>query len=229
MIGWSPGTVSILRHQWAGESRIVGVVKDYHNQSLRAGIVPLVLSPLSSTKQAKVIYAKVGTDNLQQTLVALEEVWKKFLPVRPFEYEFLDDRFDALYRSEMIQRKIFTFFSVLAIFVGCLGTFGLVSYSARRRRKEMGIRKALGAGGRTVIYLLSQEFLALVLAAFAVATPIAYVFCVDWLNTFTYRIDLSIGAFLTGGLLTLGLVALSIATQTIRASRENPVDALRYE
>ena len=158
-----------------------------------------------------------------------ERIWDKFLPDRPFEYEFLNDGFDRLYRSEMIQRKIFTFFSALAIIVSCLGTLGLVTYNARRRRKEMGIRKALGADGRTVIYLLSREFLALVLAAFAVATPIAYVFCADWLNTFTYRIDLPVGAFLTGGLLTLTLVALTIAAQTIRASREDPVDALRYE
>jgi putative ABC transport system permease protein len=225
-VGWTPETSELLQFGRNGLVRIVGVVEDYHNQSLHAGIIPMMLYPAD---RAKVVYARANADNLPSTLEALGNAWKRFHPDRPFEYEFLNDRFDTFYRAEMTQRKIFTFFSVLAIVVGCLGTLGLVTYSARRRRKEMGIRKSLGADSGTIVYLLSQEFLILVLAAFAIAAPVAYAFSSEWLNTFTYRIGVPISAFLVGGLLTLLLVAASIAIQTIRASREDPVDALRYE
>lgn len=218
-IGWSPGTQPVLRHERPGEWRVVGVVRDFHNRSLHQSTLPMVLTPPYIAVKAHSVYARLGRGDLSRTIEAFENVWRKFLPSRPFKYVFLNDHLDAQYRSERVQRKILTFFSVLAIIVSCLG----------RRRREMGIRKALGADSRTVIYLLSREFLALVVAAFIVATPIAYVFCADWLNTFTYRIDLPLEAFLTGGLLTLGLVALSIAAQTIRASRENPVEGLRTE
>jgi putative ABC transport system permease protein len=228
-IGWKPGTHTVLRHERPGRFHVIGVVKDYHNQNLRNEILPIALGPPYDAVRANYIYARLGSGDLAKTLDAMEVAWKRFLPDRPFRFTFLNERLDSAYRADMTQRKILTFFSALAIVVGCLGTLGLVTYGARRRRKEMGIRKALGAHGQTVIYLLASEFLMLALVAFVVASPIAYTFCADWLNTFTYRIDLPIGAFLVGGLLTLGLVALSISVQTVRASRETPVDALRHE
>lgn len=226
LIGWKADVENALQGEWGATLIVKGVVKDYHNQSLHAGIAPMILYPSTTPKN---IYVRLSTPNLPGTLEALERVWKQFLPDRPFEFEFLNDRFNNFYRAEMTLRQVFTFFSVLAIVVGCLGTLGLVTYSVRRRRKEMAIRRTLGADAWTVIYLLSREFLILIGTAFAVATPIVYYLCREWLNGFIYRIDLPVSAFFIGGMVTLILVALSIATQTLHASRENPIEALRHE
>jgi len=177
----------------------------------------------------KLIYAALGDGDLSETMRQLESVWRKFLPDRPFEYEFLSDRFDGFYRSEMTLRKVFTLFSALAVVVGCLGTLGLVSYTAQRRRREMSIRRVLGAGSGAVVALLASEFLVLVGASFVLAAPIAYHFCGNWLNGFTYRIGLPVSAFLLGALATLVLVALSVASRALRTANEDPVDALRCE
>ena len=226
LVGWTPGSTTTLYGEWGWRYSVNGILPDYHNQSLHSGITRLMLN---YSTNPKIIYARLTPGNLPQTIAQLERVWKAFLPDRPFEYTFLDDHFDTFYRSEMVLRQIVSFFSVLAIVVGCLGTLGLVTYSARRRRKEMGIRKTLGADADNVIYLLSREFMILVLAAFCVASPIAYYFCADWLNAFAYRIDVPLAAFVIGGAVTFILVALSITVQTIWASREVPVEALRYE
>lgn len=225
-IGWSPETAPVLRASFGGRINVIGVVKDYHNQSLHAGIIPMFLMPGNTPK---VVYARVATANLSATMNALSVTWKKFLPDRPFEYEFLSDRFDMFYRSEIVLRKVFSFFSALAIIVSCLGSLGLAAYSARRRRKEIGIRKTLGADSGTIAYLLAQEFLVLVVVAVAIAAPLAWIFCSDWLNTFTYRIDIPVSAFVIAGLVTFGLVAVAVSLQTVRASFQDPVDALRYE
>ena len=163
------------------------------------------------------------------TMAHLKEEWRRIVPDMPFAYSFLDEDVDRLYRTEERLARTVTYSSACAILIACLGTLGLTSLAVARRTKEIGIRKVLGASTPNIVSLLSREFVLLALAANIVAWPFVYYAMSEWLQSFAYRIDLEIGVFVVGGILTLAVVLLTVGFQTAKAAFANPVDALRYE
>jgi putative ABC transport system permease protein len=216
-----------------GERRIyftvIGVIKDFHFSSLRNPIKPMNF--FLSLDSNRYISVKVLSQDISGTLKFIEESWKKLAPESPIEYFFLDTVFGRRYRSEERLQRLFGYFSGLAIFIACLGLFGLASFAAEQRTKEIGIRKVLGASETSLIILLSKEFTLLVLIANLAAWPLAYLAMRNWLEGFAYRIQLNnhLGFFLLASAVALVIAWLTVSFQAIKASLVNPIDSLRYE
>ena len=211
--------------QYRGE--VVGVVKDFHYQSLHHQIGPLIITTVETWFEYFAI--RIRSDDIAGTLGFLKTHWKEIAPNKPFDYFFLDDDYDKLYRTEEQIGTLFGLFSILAIFVACLGLFGLASFTAQLRIKEIGIRKVLGASVSNLVLMLSKEFAILVGIANLIAWPIAYYAMNRWLQDFAYRIDLNIWAFVLSGFLALFIALTTVSYQAWKVARTNPVDALRYE
>jgi len=167
--------------------------------------------------------------NLNHYLRQIENKWKNFAPNTPFDYGFLDNEFDALYRSEQRMGTVFGIFTFLSIFVGCLGLFGLSIYTAERRRKEIGVRKVLGASVQSVVALLSKDFLKLVLLSAIIAFPVAWLSMHKWLEDFAYRISISWWTFLAACATALVIALVTVSFQAIKSATANPVKSLRTE
>ncbi|MCH8959807.1 MAG: ABC transporter permease [Bacteroidetes bacterium] len=208
------------------EGVVIGVVKDFHFQSLHHTIEPLLmhLRPFAMN-----VSVRVRTDDLPATVAALERTWQQFSPTFPFDYYFLDEAFDSRYRAEERAGQLFGYFALLAVFIACLGLFGLAAFSAAQRTKEIGVRKVLGASVGGIVVLLSKDFVKLVGWAFVVATPLAYLAMSRWLDNFPYHVEISWRIFLVAGLSALVVAVLTVSYQSIRAALTNPVEALRYE
>ncbi len=206
---------------------IIGVARDFHFQSLHQQIEPLLFHVLPSGFNYMLV--KVGANDIPATLAGLEKKWAGFDPNRSFEYSFLDDDFDALYRTEERMQAIFGNFTLLAVFIACLGLFGLASFTIQQRTKEIGVRKVLGASVSQIVMILSKEFTRLVLIAFIVACPLAYLVMNGWLQNFAYRTEISLNIFLLAGALGLIIAWLTVSYQALKAALANPVEALRYE
>lgn len=205
---------------------IIGVVKNFHFESLKQNIGPLCFVYGRSTYLTSF---KVTAANIPSLLKQAEAKWKSMASGKPFSYRFLDDSFDEMYRSEQRVGKIAFVFSLLAILIACLGLFGLVTFIAEQRAKEIGIRKVLGASVRGIVHLLSKDFIRLVLIAFAIAAPAAWFFMHQWLQDFAYRIQLSWWVFAAAGLIALAIAVLTLSVQAVRAALDNPVKNLRTE
>ncbi len=205
---------------------IIGVVEDFHFDSLRNSIEPLVLFLGQSDG---LISFRIQTEDLSGTIALLRREWEKFLPDEPFEYSFMDERFDNMYKAEKRVGQIFGIFAGLAIFIGCLGLFGLASFTAERRTKEIGIRKILGASVPKIVGLLVREFLILIGIANLVAWPIAYFVMRRWLQDFAYRVSFGVSAFLIAGTVTLMVSLTTVGFLAFRAALSSPVVSLRYE
>ena len=208
------------------EGVVIGVVKDFHFQSLHHTIEPLLmhLRPFAMN-----VSVRVRTDDLPATVAALERTWQQFSPTFPFDYYFLDEAFDSRYRAEERAGQLFGYFALLAVFIACLGLFGLAAFSAAQRTKEIGVRKVLGATVGGIVVLLSKDFVKLVGWAFVVATPVAYLAMSRWLDNFPYHVEISWRIFLVAGLSALVVAVLTVSYQSIRAALADPVTALRYE
>jgi len=213
---------------WNKSGPIVGVVKDYHFKSLHAKIEPLVLRMFHRNWNRYVII-RVKSDGITETLKAVEDTYKKCHPGYPFEFQFLDEALNALYSSEMQTGKVFRYFMFLAIFISCLGLFGLASFMADQRTKEIGIRKVLGASVSGIFLMLLKEFVKWVLLASAISWPLAYFVMDRWLKNFAYRTDIALWIFLVSGILGLAVAAATVTYQSLKASVANPADSLRYE
>lgn len=209
--------------------QVIGVVKDFHFQSLHNPITPLfiVLDPDRSDYHTLAI--RVSGQEITRTLARLRGTWSKYVANAPFDYSFLDQDYDALYRAESRLGKVFGIFTGLAIFVACLGLLALAAFLAEQRTKEIGIRKVLGASVQSIVLLLSKGFTVLVLVAFVIAVPLAYYAMRSWLSDFAYRIDISVWPFLLAGGVALLIAWLTVSYQSIKAALANPVDALRDE
>ncbi len=207
--------------------QIIGIVKDFNFESLHQSIRPLVL--LLNRGQSSYMPIKISSKNISESVSFIKNEWKRFVPNKPFEYFFLDDEFSKLYLSEQKTSEIFTAFSVLAIFIASLGLFGLAAFTAERRTKEIGIRKALGASISNIILLLSKEFTKCVLIANVIAWPVAYYFMNNWLKDFAYRIHISLWTFILAGCLALIIALLTVTLHAIKAAMANPIKSLRYE
>ena len=206
---------------------IIGVVKDFHFQSLHTRIDPLIMNV--GRTSFNYILVKLRGENLSATLAHLESVWRKFDPEFDFEYSFLDADFDLLYRAEARIQTLFGYFTALAIFIACLGLFGLAAFTALQRRKEIGVRKVLGASTANVAGMLAQNFMKLVLLANLFAWPMAYFAMSLWLQNFAYRVEINWPVFALAGAAALFIALLTVGAQAIKAALTNPVEALRYE
>ncbi|KAA9349971.1 ABC transporter permease [Larkinella humicola] len=211
---------------WGQAFEIVGVVKDYHHQSLREAIDPIIFMP---SRYGNWLTIQLGTDQIQAKMGALERLYKATYPGNPFEFFFVDENYNQQYQTEQQYGKIFVTASLLAIFIACLGLFGLATFMTEQRTKEIGVRKVLGASVGSIVTLLSKDFMKLVLIAFLIASPIAWYATRQWLQNFEYKVDLEWWVFgLAGG--TAVLVALAtISFQSIKAALMNPVSSLRSE
>lgn len=203
---------------------IIGVVEDFHYESLKQNIqgLSLVLNFYSTSA-----LVKVNTDKPQQLLGDIEKVWAKFAPDQPFRYNFLDERFAKMYAFESRVEQIFTAFTGLAILIACLGLFALATFMAEQRRKEISIRKVLGASIPNIMLLLTKQFTVLVAIALLIATPLAWLLMRSWLQDFAYRISMGWSTFIIAGIAALAIATLTISYQAVRAALANPVDNLR--
>jgi putative ABC transport system permease protein len=208
-------------------SEVIGVTKDFHFASLKSEIKPYAF--LFNENYASNFVVKAEAKRIDETLENLRKSWDEFAPGRPFDYYFLDDQFRQLYKAEENFKVIFTAFTAMAIYIACSGLFAIASYFIRRRTKEIGIRKVLGASVVQVTWLVSSEFLVIVGIANVLAWPVAWKFMDNWLNGFAYRIDLSLTNFLIAGLVALMIAMITVGFHSIRAARANPVNSLRNE
>jgi putative ABC transport system permease protein len=207
--------------------RVVGVVRDFHYMSLHQAIEPLHIN--KGTDFFRMVFVRISQENVPETLEYLERTWNEFDPHRPFEYSFLDESYHMQYRSEEKLRTIFLNFTLLAIFIACLGLFGLASFAAEQRTKEIGIRKVLGASVSGIVLLLSKEFTKWVLIANLIAWPLIYFASSKWLENFAYHTDIRWHLFILSGALALAIALVTVMYQAIKAARANPVDAIKYE
>jgi putative ABC transport system permease protein len=205
---------------------IIGVVKNFNFESLRQNIAPLSLILGRSTGSASF---KVQAKEIQSLVTQVENKWKAMAPGMPFHYRFLDDSFDEMYRSEQRIGRIILTFSILAIFVACLGLFGLATFMAEQRTREIGIRKVLGASVPGMVRMLSKDFLLLVFIAYLIAVPVAWYFMHSWLQDFAYRVPMSWWVFLLAGVLAAFIALVTVSFQAIKAALANPVKSLRTE
>jgi ABC-type antimicrobial peptide transport system permease subunit len=212
---------------WSNEGYIIGVVKDYHFHSLQYVLEPLVIR--IAPDYTYYLCAKIASDNIPKTIKFLETVWGKFVPEFPFEYHFLDQSLDKLYRNEQRLGVIFKYFSAVAIIISCLGLFGLSSFMTEQRTKEIGIRKVLGATVSGIVYLLTKEFTVLVLIANIIAWPVAYYAMSRWLRGFAYRINIELLTFVMAAALALVIALITVSYHALKAAYANPIEALRYE
>ncbi|MFC1563410.1 ABC transporter permease [candidate division KSB1 bacterium] len=208
--------------------KIVGVVKDFHFSSLQHNVEPLALC-LKRRPWFNSYAIKVKSENISDTIDFLEEKFKEFSPDYPFQYYFLDESVDRMYKTEQKLGEIFNIFTVVAILISCLGLFGLTSYTAEQRTKEVGVRKVLGASVNQIIYILSKEFVLWVVFATAFAFPIAYYSMNEWLNNFAYRVNIGLIPFLLAGGLVLMIALFTVSYQSAKTALINPVDSLKYE
>ncbi|MCB0835980.1 MAG: ABC transporter permease [Bacteroidetes bacterium] len=214
--------------QWQlRDGRVIGVLKNFHFESLKNRIVPTVyfVAPYMAWNYV----VRLRGERLQETIAHVEKTWNQFNPDAPFEYSFMDENFARLYQTEERQGTIFAIFAVLAIMIACLGLVGLTSFTAERKKKEIGIRKVLGASSLNLIVLLSREFTILVLIAFAIASPIAWYVMDGWLQEFAYRSPIGIMLFVLAGISAVVIAWIAAGFQTARAAATNPVNALRDE
>jgi putative ABC transport system permease protein len=213
---------------WEREGQILGVVKNFHSRSLHNEFEPLVLV-LTRNWPHNFVFLRIRPENASQTLKDLEGIWKKFAPNYPFNYSFLDEDFEALYQTDKRTGILFRYFTILAIFISCLGIFGLAAFTAEQRTKEIGVRKVLGASISNIIGLISREFLILLTLANVIAWPAAYVLMDKMLRNYAYRTDMSFWIFLLAGVLAYSVALITVSYQAIKAARTDPVNALRYE
>lgn len=206
---------------------IVGVVDDFHNGSVRDTIGPAGM--VMRIESFSSIGLLVGAENFQETLTFLSTTWHQFLPERPFEYSFLHDDIARNFAWEKLFVRIISVFSGIAVLLSCMGLFGLASFTTQRRKKEIGIRKVLGASTSDILSMLSKGFLKPVLLANLLAWPIAYYVVSDWLLNFAYRINLGFSVFILSGMGAFAIALATVSWQVSRASRTNPVDAMKYE
>jgi putative ABC transport system permease protein len=206
---------------------IAGVFNDFNFESLHQRIIPLVL--LESTGDGYGNISIKTSGNVPAALAQIEKVWKKYLPEIPYEYNFLDARYAKLYEAEQKESSILIIFSCVAILIACLGLFGLSAFTITQRVKEIGIRKVLGASTRTIVELISKEFLLLVVIAAVFAFPVAWYVMNHWLQNFAYRINIAWWVFVVAGIIAFFIAFATISFQAIKAAIANPVKSLRSE
>lgn len=209
------------------KAKVVGVVKDFHNESFQKNINSLLLWYVPG--YSYYLSIKVNSSNIRETIRYISKQWEEFSPDIPFEFYFLDEKYNALYMDEDKFSMVISYFSIIAILIACLGLFGVVSFSADKRTKEIGIRKINGANIPEILFLLNRDFIIQVLIACLIAIPVAWYAIYRWLENFAFRTEISWWIFALAGLIALIIALATVSWQTWRAATRNPVEALRYE
>ncbi len=237
-LGWESPEDAIGRSMGpAGQNgelqrRVIGVTEDFHFASLHQPVAPFVLDRMFPGQVGffgRYLAVRITPDDVPGTLANIESTWQTFLPDRPFEYLFVDQELDALYRAEENLSRVAGAFSILAILIACLGVFALAAYAAERRKKEIGVRKVLGASVPHLVALLSKDFVRLVLVAFLVAAPLTYFAAQRWLGAFAYQVPVGPVPFVIAGSLALGIALATVSFHAIRAATADPTSTLRAE
>ncbi len=230
MFGWTPELAIGKRFQnqfLDSTARVViGVVEDFHFQSLYQPIAPLVVAMNDDRREFLV---KVESENINGTLTSIEEVWNEFSPFFPIEYHFIDQQFEQLYENDTRQRSVFAVFTFIAVLIACMGLFSLASFNAEKRRKEMGVRKILGADFSSILILFNKEMLMTVFISFIIAAPLTYFLAELWLQNYAYRISNSYQSLIIAGLVVLTLSLITISYQSIKIALSNPVNNLKND
>jgi len=227
-LGWKSNedVLGIQMSTGGREGTVIGVIKDFHFESMHFKISPMVLHITENTREAAV---RISPVDVEKTIAHIKNVWDEVHPSYPFEYHFLDQNYENLYKNEQKSLEMFTLFSLLAIAIACLGLIGLASFTAERRTREIGIRKTLGASETSIIKLITGDFVKLVGIGFALAIPVGWYFMQNWLENFSYRIEMTIFDFIFAGTLAMVIAMLSVIYQAVRASFTNPIKALKTE
>ena len=226
-MGWTPKEAIGKEISKYYSGRIKGVVKDFNFKSFHETIGPLLI--FLDHFQTQDLFVRVSGNNTPAVIKSLEKLWKERVPDRPFEYKFLDDDYDALYRTEQRTANVFTTFSILAIVLACLGLLAITAYAVVQRTKEIGIRKVLGATITNIILLIAKDFLWMVIIATAIASPIAWYLSGKWLQDFAYRIAIHWWVFIGAGVASLIVAGITVSIQTAKVAVAKPVDSLRSE
>jgi len=206
---------------------VVGVLKDFNNRSFRNDLAPLLIT--TDVAMYNQVGIKLATANMPSTMQSVKKIFDKTFPDFVYEYKFLDEKIGSFYKQENQLSQLYKIFAAIAIFLSCLGLYGLASFMAVQRIKEVGIRKVLGASAGNIVYLFSKEFIILITIAFAIATPIAWYYMHQWLQDYVYRINISWWLFAAGGLASIIIALATISFQAIKAAIANPVKSLRNE
>lgn len=206
---------------------VVGVVRDFNNLSLRRPISPIIL--FSKKKYANYIAVKMDAHQIPAVMKNIEEIWNSYYPDYVYNSVFVDDSINKYYRNEMVMGTLFRVFASVIIFISFVGLFGLISFVATQRTKEMAIRKVLGASTLELVKMLNTSFIIMVFFANLAAWPIAYIFIHQWLSGYTYRIELNIWPFAVAMFISMGITLLTVSLRSYKAAKTNPVDALKYE
>ncbi|TKT92351.1 ABC transporter permease [Dyadobacter frigoris] len=227
-LGWTAANAigkSVNMNGRQGE--VKAVAKDFHFRSLHEKIGPIAIIPEYNYFGKMMV--KISGDKMQDALKLLQETWKTNFPLRPFEYHFLNQEFDEMYKAESRVSAILGLFSTITILISCLGLFALVAFISQQRTKEIGIRKVLGATASSIVILLSRDFIKLMLIALVIASPVAWYFMDQWLQDFAYRIEINYWVFVLAGVIAVGIALLTVSFQSIKAALMNPVKSLKSE
>jgi len=227
MLGWTTAVGQAFGNGDEADGKVVGVMKNFNMHTLRQEIQPLFIR--LNSNWGTTVSARLRAENIPASIEHLRNVWQKYSPNYPFEYFFLDDEFNRMYKAEEKLSAIFGYFTFLAIFIACLGLFGLASFTAERKTKEIGIRKVLGASVGQLFILLSKDFIKLIVLANLLTWPVVWYVINQWLQGFAYRTSLGWAMFMLTAIAALLIALITVSLQTIKAALANPVDSLRYE
>ncbi len=227
IIGFKNPIGEFLTSSQGEKLKIIGVVKDFHFKSLHTKIEPLIM--YMNMDVGNFCFVKMKPDNIPATVDYIRKTFKSYNLPYSMDFKFLDDEYDKLYKTEQRMGKIFSYFSFLAIVISCLELIGLSSFMAMRRTKEIGVRKVNGAKSHEIFFLLSKEYMILVLISILIACPIAWYAMDKWLQNFAYRVSISWGVFILAGVIALLIALITVSLQSYKAANRNPVEALRYE
>ncbi|HQQ12579.1 MAG TPA: ABC transporter permease, partial [Bacteroidales bacterium] len=209
------------------KGKIVGVVKDFHYASMHSPIEPLVF--ILGDRHVNFIALRLRSDDMARTVADINYKWQEFDQKHFFHYTFLDDRYARQYKHEQRMLTLFSYFSLIIILISCLGLYGLSAFSTEQRTREIGIRRVLGGSQTSILALLTKGFLVLVMIAGLISIPIVYYLMSEWLSGFAYRTELSFSHFVAGFLLSTLIALITVLVQALRALKNNPVDAIKYE
>ena len=221
-----------LHFDWAGKKydfQVIGVMEDFHQNSLHEEIAPTLFEMENNNKRCDYVVASIASANFEQAVKEMERTWKSLIHDTPFEYSFLDKTVQKQYDEDRKVSKIISCFGIIAMIICALGLYGLSSYMAERRFKEIGIRKVLGASVPQIVGMMSAEFVRLVLIAFVIAVPVAYYGMSKWLEGFAYKISIGWFVFVMAGLVALAIALITISFESIKSALANPIDSLRSE
>lgn len=208
---------------------VIGVMEDYHQKSLKEEIDPMSFETNSANRQFEYLIGTIDTKQMPERVGQLESVWNKLVPETPFDYSLLDQTLQKQYDEDRRISQIITYFTVLAMLISCLGLYGLSTYMAERRYKEIGVRKVLGANVNSIVTLMSKEFIKLVVIAFAISVPLAWYAMDRWLESFAYAVGINFMIFVYAGIAALAVALLTVSFESIKAASQNPVNSLRSE